>query len=154
MPPAPPPQTDDQPSTDALAAGRYARAAAGDDAAGGGEARRDAFAALLYGLSLGFELRRPQDPDTVETPLADRAGDLAVLMLRDVLQMGFRDATRTVEAITDTLTDDEPDAAVQGLVQVGVEAAFDWTGGDVRAFETRVLSATAGEAFASARPLR
>jgi len=152
MSPAPLPPTDDPPANAALAAARHARATAGDDVAGGDEARRDAFAALLYGLALGFELRRPPDP--ADPPLAERAGDAAVRLLRDVLGMGFRDATATVDAITDTLATAEPDAAVRGLVQVGVEAAFDWDGDDRRAFETRVLGATAGEAFASARPLR
>jgi len=142
-------------SNDPLAAARHARTAAGDDAAGGDEARRDAFAALHYGLALGFELSRPAAaPDAADPPLAERAADLALRLLREVLRLGFRDATATVEAVTDSLAADEPDAAVQGLVQVGVEAAGDWRGGDRRAFETRVLRATAGEAFASARRLR
>ena len=140
------PAADDPP---ALRAAREARRAAGDEAATGDEARRDAFATLLYGLALGFA-GRDEDPST----LAERVDGLATRLAREVLGMPFRDACRAVEAVSDALASGEPDPALAGLVHAGVAAAGDWLDGDAPAFSQRVLQATAGESFASDRPLR
>lgn len=163
-----PPEPDfDLPATQAAA---VARAVAGDDAAAGDDARRDAFACLLYGLATGFALREAAPgaesgeagaDDAVQDAVQDeakrrvgRVADLAVRLLRDTLRLGFREATRTVEAVTDALSARSPDPAVLGLVHTGAAAAGDWARGDRRRFEARVLQATADDAFASDRPLR
>lgn len=138
------------PDATALEAARHARRVAGDEVADGA-ARLDAFAALLYGIALGAESGR--EPADDRPPTADRVADLAVRLLRDALGAGFRDASRTVEAIGDALAADEPDPAVIGLVREGVQGALEWRGGDRRAFEARVMRAT-GEAYLSARALR
>jgi hypothetical protein len=145
----------------ALRAARAARAIAGDEAAGDGPARRDAFATLLYGLASGFAMRDrgAADPaaagsaDGPASDLADRTEAIALDLLRQAMGMGFREASRTLDAISDALIADGPDDAVLGLVQAGVAAAGDWSDIDRRPFESRVLQATAGETFASQRPL-
>lgn len=135
----------------AVQAARAARAVAGDDEAGGDPARRDAFATLLYGLATCFAIRAADR--TEEEDLSDRVATLATDLLRQALGQGFREASRTVEAIADALAEASPDPAVVGLVHAGAAAAGDWLDGDRRSFETRVLQATAGESFASGRPL-
>jgi hypothetical protein len=135
----------------AVRAARAARIAAGDEEAGGDAARRDGFAALLYGLATGFALRAPDTTDREDFP--EQVATLAVDLLRQALGQGFREATRTVEAIADALSETAPDPALLGLVHAGAAAAADWIDGDRRAFEARVLQATAGESFASGRPL-
>ena len=151
---------DADPGAIALDAARHARALAGDDAAAGDDARRDAFAALLYGLSIGFasaaSADAPGDPECGEAAgegLAALTDTLATRLVREVLSVPFRDACRSVEALSDTLVSDHPDAAVIGLVHEGVGAAADWIGGDRAAFAARVLRATAGDGYASDRPL-
>ena len=134
----------------ALGAARRALAVAGDEIADGG-ARLDAFAALLYGIALGAESARDPEPGSPDT--AERVATLAVRLLRDALAAGFRDATRTVDAIGEALAADEPDAAVLGLVQEGVQASLEWARGDRRAFDARVMRAS-GDAYVSARALR
>lgn len=138
-------------SSPAAQAAQAARRIAGDEAAGGGAARRDAFATLLYGLASGFAVH--EDPPPPADQLGDRVETLAVAMLRDVLGQGFREAGRTVDAIAEALVADPPDAAVLGLLHAGAGAAGAWLAGDMRGFESQVLLATSGEAFASERPL-
>jgi hypothetical protein len=75
------------------------------------------------------------------------------MLLRQGMGMGFREATRTLQAIGEALIADPPEPAVQGLVETGVAAAGDWAQGERRAFEARVLQATAGDAFVSQQPL-
>ena len=135
----------------ALHAARHARETAGDDAAGGDEARRDAFAALLYGLATAFAAR-DDAPDA--PPLDERVDALATTMLRDVLGLGCRDACRSVEAIADAIVAARPDPAVLGLVHEGAACAASWLDGDRPTFEARVMQATAGDGFASDRALR
>jgi hypothetical protein len=135
----------------ALRAARHARETAGDDAAGGDEARRDAFSALLYGMATAFAAREDA-PDA--PPLEERVDLLATTLLRDALGMGFRDACRAVEAVSDALVAARPDPAVIGLVHEGAACAGNWIDGDLRTFEARVMQATAGEGFASDRALR
>ena len=136
------------------AAALRAREIAGDDEAAGGDARRDAFAALLYGLAIGFAAREDTADDAPESPLVERVPTLATALLRTALGMGFRDATRCVEAIADGLVADLPDPALVGLVQAGAAAAADWQADAEGAFTARVLQATAGESFASEHALR
>jgi hypothetical protein len=142
----------------ALAAARHARALAGDEESAGDEARRDAFAALLYGLSIGFaSAAAPGGGGTdgsAGEALAELTDTLATRLVREVLRVPFRDACRSVEALSDALVSDRPDAAVLGLVREGVAAAADWIGGDRAAFETRILRATAGDGYVSDVPLR
>jgi hypothetical protein len=146
------PRPDDAPAARAaLQAARAARAAAGDEAAAGDDARRDAFAALLYGVATAFAAR-DDGPDA--PPLDERVDALATRVLRDALGLGFRDACRGVEAIADSIVAERPDPAVIGLVREGAACAADWMGGDLRAFESRVLRATAPDGFASERALR
>lgn len=133
-----------------LKAARLARAIAGEEA-GCGEARRDAFAALLYGLATGFEMRTPgAAPDS----LPERVDALATRLVREVLGTPFREASRLVEAVADALVAEPGDPALVGTVHAGAAAATDWLDGDARGFEARVLQATAGESFASDRALR
>ncbi len=134
-----------------LPAARAARAAAGDEAAAGDDARRDAFAALLYGMATAFAAR-DDAPDA--PPLDERVDALATRAVRDALGLGFRDACRSVEAIADSIVAERPDPAVIGLVREGAACAADWLGGDLRAFESRVLRATSTDGFASERALR
>lgn len=147
----------EDPTVAALDAARHAVAVAGDDASGGDEARRDAFAALLYGLSIGFASAAPgaagQEVSAGER-LAGLTDTIATRLVREVLRMPFREACRSVEALSDTLVSDRPDAAVLGLIHEGVGAAADWIGGDRAAFATRVLRATAGDGYVSDTPLR
>jgi hypothetical protein len=138
----------------AVRAALRAREVAGDDEAAGGDARRDAFAALLYGLAIGFASREDTSDDLPDSPLVERVPALATALLRAALGLGFRDATRCVEAIADGLVADRPDPALVGLVQAGAAAAADWQAGDESTFATRVLHATAGESFASEHALR
>lgn len=133
----------------ALHAAREARRVAGDEAATGDEARRDAFATLLYGLALGFAGR-----DVDAAPLAERVDALATRLAREVTGMAFRDACRAVAAVSDALASGEPDPALAGLVHAGVAAAGDWLDGETVGFSQRVHQATCGESFASDRPLR
>jgi len=151
MPADPKPSRSTAPASPAVQAARAARAVAGDDEAGGDAARRDAFATLLYGLATCFAIRAPDHTDSDDLP--ERVATLAVDLLRQALGQGFREASRTVEAIAESLADDTPDPALLGLVHAGAAAAGDWLDGDRMAFETRVLQATAGESFASGRPL-
>ena len=134
----------------ALRAALHARTLAGEEAALGDDARRDAFAALLYGMALGFVSREDGD----DTQLPERVDLLATTLVRRVIGLAFRDACRAVEAVADTLVAADPDPAVAGLVQGGVAAAGDWIDGNAGAFESRVLQATASDAFASERALR
>ncbi len=135
----------------ALLAARSARAVAGDEAAGGDDARRDAFAALLYGMATAFAGR----DDAPDAPALDERVDaLATTLLRDALGLGFRDACRSVEAIADAILASRPDPAVLGLVHEGAACAANWLDGDRRSFEARVLQATAPDGFASDRALR
>jgi hypothetical protein len=139
----------------ALQAARRARAVAGEDEAIGDDARRDAFAAFLYGMALGFVGREgPAAEQADDMPLAERVDLLATTLVRQVIGLGFRDACRAVEAVADSLVAADPDPAVAGLVHSGVAAAGDWADGDAGAFESRVLQATASDAFASDRALR
>jgi hypothetical protein len=139
----------------ALQAARHARTVAGEDEAIGDDARRDAFAAFLYGMALGFVGReRPTAEPDDDAPLNERVDLLATTLVRQVIGLGFRDACRAVEAVADSLVAADPDPAVAGLVHGGVAAAGDWTDGDAGAFESRVLQATASDAFASDRALR
>jgi len=152
--PPPAPRSVSRPGADAppaLQAALRARAIAGDEEAIGDEARRDAFAAFLYGMALGFVGRDDADD---ETPLAERVDALATTLARAVIGLAFRDACRAVEAVADALVSTEPDPAVAGLVHGGVAAAGDWADGDTGAFESRVLQATASDAFTSDRSLR
>ena len=138
----------------ALRAARDARAVAGDEAAAGDEARRDAFAALLYGMATAFA-GRDDVPDAPDAPALDERVDaLATALLRDALGLGFRDASRSVEAIADAILAARPDPAVIGIVHEGAACAANWLAGDRRSFEARVLQATAPEGFASDRALR
>jgi len=138
-------------SSPAVRAARAARTVAGDEEAGGDPARRDGFATLLYGLATGFALSAPAGAEPPELP--ERVATLAVELLRQALGQGFREATRTVDAIADALAEASPDPALLGLVHAGVAAAGDWIDGERGSFEARVLQATAGESFASGRPL-
>jgi hypothetical protein len=148
------PADDPDPPPAPLRAALAARAAAGDEAAGDGPARRDAFATLLYGLACGFAMHEaPAPPEAARPELAEQIETSALVLLRQGMGMGFREAVRTLEAIGEALIADPPEPAVQGLVQAGVAAALDWTQGDRRAFEARVLQATAGDAFVSQQPL-
>ncbi|HYF60244.1 MAG TPA: hypothetical protein VEA81_14940 [Burkholderiaceae bacterium] len=144
--------TDTDPGADAaIRAAIDARAVAGDEAAAGDEARRDAFATLLYGIAFGVAMREP--PET-RGEIGERVDSLAPDLLRGAMRMGWRDATRTVEAIGAAIVEAEPDPSVLGLLQAGVDAAHAWLDGDRGAFEACVLQATSGEAFASIRPLK
>lgn len=142
----------------ALQAARRARTFAGEEEAIGDDARRDAFAAFLYGMALGFVGREAPTADPVDQsnnmPLPERVDLLATTLVRQVIGLGFRDACRAVEAVADSLVAIEPDPAVAGLVQGGVAAAGDWTDGNAGAFESRVIQATACDAFTSDRALR
>jgi hypothetical protein len=139
----------------ALQAARHARTVAGEDETIGDDARRDAFAAFLYGMALGFVGREgPTAERADDTPLAERVDLLATTLVRQVIGLSFRDACRAVDAVADSLVAADPDPAVAGLVHGGVAAAGDWTDGDVGAFESRVLQATASDLFASERALR
>jgi hypothetical protein len=145
----------------ALQAARHARTVAGEDEAIGDDARRDAFAAFLYGMALGFVGREAPTSDAADpsgpsddVPLPERVDLLATTLVRQVIGLGFRDACRAVAAVADSLVATDPDPAVAGLVHGGVAAAGDWTDGDAGAFESRVLQATASDAFASDRALR
>jgi len=151
MPADPKPSRASASASPAVQAARAARAVAGDDEAGGDPARRDAFATLLYGLATCFTIRAPDRTDGED--LSERVATLAVDLLRQALGQGFREASRTVDAIAESLADESPDSAVVGLVHAGAAAAGDWLDGDRQAFETRVLQATAGESFTSGRPL-
>lgn len=135
----------------ALQAALHARSLAGDEEAIGDDARRDAFAALLYGMALGF-ISRDECDDA--TPLPERVDLLATTLVRRVIGLAFRDACRAVEAVADALVCADPDPAVAGLVHGGVAAAGDWIEGDTLAFESRVLQATASDTFVSDRALR
>lgn len=145
------PTDDESPDSAVVRAARRAREVAGEDTADGA-GRADAFATLLYGLALGAA-SGPAAGATDPTDLAERVGTLAVALARAELGVGFREASRIVEAIGDTLAADEPDAAVLGLVHEGVQAAHDWLLGDVAAFDARIMRAT-GDAFVSPRALR
>ncbi|RPH44729.1 MAG: hypothetical protein EHM87_09330 [Burkholderiales bacterium] len=152
--PPPAPRTASRPGHDdppALQAALRARGIAGDDEAIGDDARRDAFAAFLYGMALVFVGR---EDTTDDTPLAERVDLLATTLVRRVIGLAFRDACRAVEAVADALVASEPDPAVVGLVHGGAAAAGDWIDGDAGAFESHVLEATASDAFASERALR
>jgi hypothetical protein len=144
-----PPGTAEPPP--ALRAARHARETAGDDGAAGDEARRDAFAALLYGMATAFAAR-DDAPDA--PPLDERVDALATSLLRDALGLGFRDACRSVEALADAIVAPRPDPAVIGLVHEGAACAACWLAGDLPTFEARVIQATAGDGFASDRALR
>jgi hypothetical protein len=140
---------------DPLRAALAARAVAGDDAAGDGPARRDAFATLLYGLASGFAMREaPEAPHAApDDALAERIDTTALALLRQAMGMGFREAGRTLEAIAEALIAEPPEPAVLGLVQAGVAAAGHWIDGERRAFDARILQATAGDTFVSGQPL-
>jgi hypothetical protein len=135
----------------ALCAARSARSIAGDESAAGDEARRDAFAALLYGMATAFA-GRDDGPDA--SPLEERVEALATTLLRDALGLGFRDACRSVAAIAEAIVASRPDPAVIGLVREGAACAGSWLAGERRDFEARVLRATAADTFASDRALR
>ena len=136
---------------DAVRAARGARALAGDEAAAGDDARRDAFAALLYGMATAFAGR---DDGPGVPPLVERVDALATTMLRDALGLGFREACRSVDAISDAIVASSPDPAVIGLVRHGATCAASWLAGDRRGFEAGVMQATAESGFSSARALR
>jgi hypothetical protein len=145
------PPTD--PASAAMQAAIDARTLAGDEAAVGDDARRDAFATLLYGIAFGFVLREASAGGADED-LGERIESIAPAVLRGAMRMGGRDASRTVEAIGAALLESSPDTSVLGLLQAGVDAANAWADGDRGAFEACVMQATAGDAFASARRLR
>jgi hypothetical protein len=146
-----PPTSSGSESTPAIAAALHARDTVGDEAAAGDDARRDAFAALLYGMAVGFASR---DDATDAPPLAERVEDVALQALRQALRLGFRDANRSIEAIGEALASDRPDPAILGMVHAGAAAAGDWLDGDRAAFEARVMQATLDDALASGRALR
>lgn len=135
----------------ALRAARRARSIAGDESAAGDEARRDAFAALLYGMATTFA-GRDDGPDA--PPLDERVDTLATILVRDALGLAFRDACRCVAAIAEAIVAARPDPAVIGLVREGAACGGSWLAGDLRDFEARVLRASAPDAFASDRALR
>jgi hypothetical protein len=151
MPAFPKSSSGAEPSSPSLQAAHAARRLAGDEAAGGGTARRDAFAVLLYGLASGFAVHAVPPPPA--EALGDRVETLALAMLREVLGQGFREAGRSIDAIAEALVVDPPDAAVLGLLHAGAGAAGAWLAGNLQAFESQVLQATAGDAFVSDRPL-
>jgi len=132
-----------------LQAALHARKLGGDEALVD-DARRDAFAAVLYGMAVGFASRDGQ----AEPPLAERVEDLATAMIRQAIGLGFRDAGRAVTAVADALASDDIDPAVAECVHTGAALAADWIGGDTRAFAARVMQLTAGGDIASGRALR
>jgi hypothetical protein len=145
------PPADD--ATDLLSAARRAREIAGDEAAAGDESRRDAFVALLYGLSIGFE-SRAESVEAELPPLAERVDTAATRLAREVLALPFRDAGARVEAVAEALASGDPDPAIAARVHGGAAAAADWLAGDARAFEAGVLQATTGDSLVSTQPLR
>ena len=141
---SPHPDPNDPAASAPLRAALHARDLGGDDA------RRDAFAALLYGMAVGFASR----DGLTEPPLAERVEDLATSMIRQAIGLGFRDAGRAVAAVADALASGDTDPAVAECVHTGAALAADWTAGDALAFEARVMQLTAGGDVASGRALR
>ena len=146
---SPHPDPNDPAASAPLRAALHARDLGGDDALAD-DARRDAFAALLYGMAVGFASR----DGLTEPPLAERVEDLATSMIRQAIGLGFRDAGRAVAAVADALASGDTDPAVAECVHTGAALAADWTAGDALAFEARVMQLTAGGDVASGRALR